>query len=270
VGLRFGCNVVILATDLESFASVAAQRPSDRRIDVWHRDNATGRLQLLLAYLMTRKTEWQDARIRLLAVPGKDQPPDQAREELEQMLEDVRIAAELEIVTGFEGETILEHSAGSSVVFLPFRLGDAGPRTVSDEPLDDVVRELGICAAVLAAQDITLDAEPEEGKHAEVAEAVDTAVKAQKTAEKAEKDAAETARHAEKLQDELEGVRSSDAAPETVAKLEESKRDADEEAEQSRRRAAKARAKAELAKEEETKAKTGRAAKKDVPQDREP
>ena len=257
VGLRFRCNVVVLSSTSESFASVADQRPADRRIDVWYRDNATGRLQFLLAYLMTRKEEWQDARIRLLAVPGKEQSPDQRRAELEQMLEDVRIAADLEIVSGFDRGTILEQSAGSSVVFLPFRLGDAGPRTVSDEPLDDVVRELGICAAVLAAQDITLDAEPEEGKYAEVAAAADTAAKAEKTAERAEKDAVKATRHVEELEGKLEGVQSSDAAPEEVAKLEQDKRAADAEAERARRRAARARAKAELAKEEEAKARNG-------------
>jgi amino acid transporter len=263
VGLRFGCNVVILSATPESFASVAEQRKADRRIDVWHRDNATGRLQLLLAYLMTRKPEWQDARIRLLAVAGKDSSPDQAREELEQMLEDARIAAELEIVPGFDRETFLERSGDASVVFLPFRLGDTGPRCVSDEPLDDVVRGLGICAAVLAAQDITLDAEPEAGKHAEVAEAVDVAAKALKKAEKAAKEAAESAREAAKTSQELAGARDTAETPQEIEKLEEAARQVAQRAEQAKRRAAKARAKAEIAKEEEVKAKTGGTTKKE-------
>jgi amino acid transporter len=257
VGLRFGLNVVILAAAPDGFARVADQRPADRRIDVWYRDNTTGRLQLLLAYLMTRTDDWEDARIRLLATPGKDQTDEERRVELEGMLNDVRIPAEALVTPALDEATVLRSSEGSSVVFVPFRLGDAGPRTVSDEPLDGVVRGLGICAAVLAAQDITLDAEPEAGKVAEAAKMADTAEKADKMAEKAAKEAEAAAGKAAKLRDKVGERRESGATPEEIADLEEEKNTAEAEVEHAKRRAAKLRAKAELAKAEETKAKTG-------------
>ena len=67
LGLRFGCNLVVLSAHDKDLDNVKETKPGDRVIDVWHRDNATGRLMLLLAYLMTRTETWEDARIRLFA-----------------------------------------------------------------------------------------------------------------------------------------------------------------------------------------------------------
>ena len=262
LALRFGCNVVILAAGSQDFAFVEGIRPGNHLIDVWYRHNATGRLMLLLAYLMTRSDQWDGARIRLFAPATKDKSREEALEELKGMLEDVRIDAEPEIVDDAGPHSIIRHSADSSVVFLPFRLGDEGPTSVSDGPLGELAEGLGITALVLAAQDIVLDSEPEEGVHGKIAEAVDAADKAEKTALQAEEDAVGAAESARDARMRLEAARDSQTEKDRMHELETEAREADEEAERTKRRAAKARAKADDA-AEEAEALTGHPARQD-------
>ena len=70
LALRYGCNLVLLAAGPGDLERVEEAKAHDRRIDVWHRDNATGRLMLLLAYLMTRTETWKDASIRVVGLAG--------------------------------------------------------------------------------------------------------------------------------------------------------------------------------------------------------
>ena len=249
VALRFTCNLVILSSGARDFENIERTRPGKRSIDVWHRDNATGRLMLLLAYLMTRTEPWEDAHIRLLTTAPKDKRPEEAIEELEQMLDDVRIAAEPVIVGKADSRTVIEQSAGSSVVFLPFAVGDDGPTSVYGSPAD-LLPQLGLTALVLGAQDIELDADPEGGEHGEIAQAVDAAEKASKIVRKTEEDAARAAAEDQAKREELEAAAEKGAAPEELTDLESAAREAAQEAERSKRRAAKARGKAEIAAEE--------------------
>jgi len=107
--LRFACNVVALSAKPADFAAIEQTRAKARKIDVWYRENATGRLSLLLAYLMTRTTTWQDARIRVF-VEAKERDPEQLLEELKQMLEEVRIVADAEVVERVDIRTLVENS----------------------------------------------------------------------------------------------------------------------------------------------------------------
>jgi hypothetical protein len=249
LGLRFGCNLVVLSAHDKDLDNIENTKPGDRVIDVWHRDNATGRLMLLLAYLMTRTETWEDARIRLFAPASKERPAEERLDELGRMLEEVRIVADLEIVETVDTRTVAEHSLNSSVVFLPMTLSDRGPACVYGE-LEDLLPTLGISALVLAAQDIELDAQPEEGKHGEIAQAVDEAEKAGKTARKTEEDAAETEAAARETQERLDQARAAGETADVVADLESAAKDAEQLAERSRRRTAKAKAKADMAAEE--------------------
>jgi amino acid transporter len=249
VTLRFTCNLVILSAGARDFEAIERTRPGKRSIDVWHRDNATGRLMLLLAYLMTRTETWQDARIRLLTTVPKDKSESEATGELERMLDDVRIAAEPVIVGKAEPRTVIEQSCGSSAVFLPFSVADQEPTSVYGSPRE-LLPQLGMAALVLGAQDIELDADPEGGEHGEIAQAVDAAEKTSKTVRKIEEDAARTAAEAQEKREELEAAAEKGATSEELADLESATREADQEAERSKRRAAKARAKAEIAAEE--------------------
>ena len=250
VGLRYGCNLVLLAAGPDEFSVVEKIRSSDRRIDVWYRDDATGRLSLLLAYLVTRTDRWQGARIRVLAAAPKGQGADEALQELKQMLDDVRITAEPLIVDDPGHDAIVRESAASQLVFLPLRLTEDGPTGIHEGPLDDTLGQLGITALVLARQDINLDAEPEEGKLAQIAEAVDAADQAKKTARKIEKEALKVEKGAAEVEAKLEAAASGSVEPDQLDALTEEARQAAEAVEKSKRRAAKARVKAEDAERE--------------------
>jgi hypothetical protein len=250
VGLRYGCNLVLLAAGPDEFPTLEQIGPSDRRIDVWYRDDATGRLCLLLAYLVTRTERWHGARIRLLAAARAGQGGEEALQELKQMLEDVRITAEPLIVDDPGHEAIVRESAGSHLVFLPFRLTGDGPTAIHEGPLDDTLRQLGVTALVLARQDIDLDAEPEEGKPARIAEAVDAADQAEKTARKIEKEALKAEKDAAEARAKLEAAANGSVEPDQLEALTEVARQAAESAEKSKRGAAKARVKAEDAERE--------------------
>ena len=85
---------------------------------------------------------------RLLVPQTKDTSRENALAELERMLDEVRIAADVEIVDVKDSRTIVGQSAGSSVVFLPMALSDEGPTTVYGTP-EDLLPELGLTALVL-------------------------------------------------------------------------------------------------------------------------
>ena len=165
------------------------------------------------------------------------------------MLDDVRIAAEPVIVGKAEPRTVIEHSCGSSAVFLPFGVTDDNP-TCAYGPPKELLPQLGLTALVLGAQDIELDADPEAGQLGEIAQAVDAAEKASKTVARKQEDALRTAAEAEEKQEELQEAVEKGADPEKLAELESATREAAGDAERSKRRAAKALAKAETAAEE--------------------
>jgi amino acid transporter len=245
--LRFGNSLIILAADSDDFERLAETPVADRRIDVWHRENATGNMMMLLAYLMKRTDEWSDARIRLFTSPAADESRDQAMERVQQMLAQARIPAEPQIVDTLGGETIVDRSTGSSVVFMPMRLTDRGPTGVNGESLDELTGPLGIVAMVLARQDIDLDSEPEGEQYAEVADALDAVDGAKKTASKADKEAVRAEKKQTKVEEKLEQARGEGVASDELHQLESEAEAAENEAARAKRRAAKARAKAESA-----------------------
>jgi hypothetical protein len=249
MALRFGCNVVILASEEQDFHVLDRVEPAERKIDVWYRDNATGELMLLLAYLMTRSEEFEDARIRLFVRAPKEKSREEAIEELEAKLRRVRIDAEPQLVEETDAKTIVEHSAASVVVFLPFRLNEGVPDSPFGGSLEDLAFGLPVAAFVLGCQDIDLDAEPEEGVHGEIARAVDDAEKSEKLARQADADAAKAAEESQELKRQLDEARATGALEE-AKQLEKAAHEAEKEAERLRRRAAKTRAKAGTAAEE--------------------
>ncbi len=244
---RFGCNIVILDAKEEKWTTLETLIPPERRIDVWWWGDATTRLMLLLAYLMTRTEAWEGAKIRVLAVSNED-GAEQTVEGLRTILEDVRIEAEPLVVKGGSHELVAE-STNSAVVFVPFRLRSKQLMDPFDEPIQALIARLPVVAMVLAAEDIDLDAEPEEGKAGEIAEALDALAEAEEKAKEAEKEAAESAKEAD---DRLHDMRHAVLAHEdgeTMAKLEATAREAREKATIAARRAAKVLAKLEDAAE---------------------
>jgi hypothetical protein len=165
---------------------------------------------LLLAYLMTRCDEWSGARIRVLAARSEEEEDAETEddyastvEELRKTLEEVRISAEPEVVVNTNVEAVAEQSGNAALVFLPFRL--RGNQLVGpfDGRVEDLLAPLPVAAIGLAAEDISLDAEPEEGKSAEIAAVLDAFSTAKKRAEKAEREAVEAYAYAEEKLREL-------------------------------------------------------------------
>ena len=106
-------------------------------------------------------------------------------------------------------------------------------------PIEDILPRLPTTALVLAAEDIDLDAEPENGKAGEVAAALDEHTDALKKAESAEKEAAKAAVDAEEKRKQLQEIRSSGADPETIAQKETEFKEAEQSARKLFRKAAK-------------------------------
>jgi amino acid transporter len=160
--LGLGCNLVVLDSEPSEIAALDATAMNERRIDVWFRVGVSSRLALLLAYLTTRTGDWKDATIRLLAARPSTMNEERTRETLREMLSEVRIDAEPVVVEHIDLETVVAHSRDASLVFLPLSLrGDEafGP---GNRPLVEYGEGLPVVAFFLAAQDIELDADPEE------------------------------------------------------------------------------------------------------------
>ncbi|MCP4689610.1 MAG: amino acid permease, partial [Desulfobacterales bacterium] len=104
VMFRYGINLVIFSTDKERWETLEKRPREKRRIDVWWRDDATGRLMLLFAHLTTRSRAWARARIRVLAVRDENDPG-AMMESLTRLLDDARVAAAPEVVDNLEPET---------------------------------------------------------------------------------------------------------------------------------------------------------------------
>jgi hypothetical protein len=227
----------------DEWASLQEIASPDRQIDVWWWGDPTSHLMLLLAYLMTRSEAWAEARIRVLAA-GHEEGSENTTEELKKILKEVRIEAEPEIVKTPNADAIAERSAGSSLVFMPFRLGGNKLQGPFGGPLEQLLPRLPIVAMVLAAEDIDLEAEPEDGKAGELAAALDALADAKKRAQDAEKEAEKTRREAEDRLQELESATASEPGENLMSKV-KATLEAKEEASKAARRLAKAQAKLE-------------------------
>ncbi len=244
----YGCNLIILDAKVDKWTNLTESDKEDLYIDVWWWNDSTSRLMLLMAYLMTRSAQWTDARIRLLAA-SDSKKNDQTLERLKTMLEEVRIEAEPILVENVDGDTIAEYSADSALVFLPFRLSENRVVDPFGNPMEDTLFLLPVVAMVMAAEDIALDAEPEEGeagRKARLLDAFERARKAEletsKEAEEATKAALEARRKAQEIKADPEA-----AGTEAIEKAEKAAEEAEGLAEKLTRKAAKAVAKVEAA-----------------------
>ena len=158
---RLGCNLLVLDAGDAEWVSLEAQPSADRIIDVWWCEDNSGQLMLLLAYLLTRSDEWRDARIRVLVPASGEGPAPTAR--LDERLAAARIEAEIVHVPG-ASEAMAERSARASIVL--FRFAIRGGRLFGPlgEPLDALLPGLPVVLMTMAAQDVELDADPDEGE----------------------------------------------------------------------------------------------------------
>jgi amino acid transporter len=185
---RFGLNLVVLWTGADTWDRLGQTPVEGRHIDVWWKNDATSRLMLLFAYLMKRTKPWSGAIIRVLT-QGTGSNVEIEKEALGQILEDVRIEGNAVVVSSFEPKIVVETSQDAAMVFLPFTLKANQLTDATGKSFDLSLPRLPVCALVLAAQDIDLDSEPEEGPAALIAAATDALEAAKKKAVKAEKQA---------------------------------------------------------------------------------
>ena len=246
---RLGCNILLLVAPPEAWAKLETVSAADRRIDVWWRDDSSGRLMLLLAYLMTRNSQWDEARIRLLATAsGSEKDIETIKENMGVMLDDIRIQAEPQVVMDPDGLSIARNSGDAAMVLMPFRIGGGEIAGAYQTDIDDLAGRGMMVALVLAAEDIDLDADPEEGKHGEVAAALDALTDAGSRVDQVEKEAEAARKKAEEAETRLSQAMEA-ARPgidrEEMAKVEaavETAREAVREAHKVERKVAKAKA----------------------------
>jgi amino acid transporter len=248
---RHGCNIVILDVKADKWRALEETDGQDRDIDVWWWGDATSRLMLLMAYLIKRTEKWRNAKIRLLAVVSGN-GDGQTIESLEEMLEDVRIEATPVLVENVDADVLAEYSADASIAFLPFRVSDHRVLDTFGNPMEDTLFLLPVTALVMAADDVDLDAEPEEGKAGEMAETLDALEDARKKTLAVAKEAAEASEAAEKAREKVEEIAANPEGvdEETKARAEKSAEEAEKQAAKMSRKAAKAAAKAEIAAQE--------------------
>jgi amino acid transporter len=250
MAFRLGCNIIVLDSNEEEWNKLKSTASEERRIDIWWWDDASSHLMLLLAYLMTRNKDWQSANIRVLA-PSADHPTEEAMQDFRQKLENARIDAEPEIVFNANMSNIIAYSQDASLVFLPFRLKGNQPLDPFDNPVELILSKLPVTALVLAAEDIELEAEPEDGKAGEIAAALDRQTDAEKQAQEAEKAAEEAKKSVFDARENLQKAKAKAAESKTdestITELETELKEAEKQAEKATRRSAKAKAKARAA-----------------------
>ncbi len=169
---RCGYNLVVFHGDPLRTDHFFDTDKKERIIDVWWNNDAGSRLMLLLAYLMTRSDLWAHSTIRLLTV-GDASHLTESIELLKQQLDEVRIPAQPHLVPDMQPATVIKESQDSDLVFLPFRIKESMLTDASGFSLERVLTRLPPVALVMAARDINLDAEPEEGTAGLLAEAMD-------------------------------------------------------------------------------------------------
>lgn len=156
------CDVIMLAAEAGHLSRIEEIEPDERFIDVWFRDDATGHLMLMLAYLMTRNDPWKDAPIRLFVETQAERTREAELGRTREMLEDMRMTAEPNVVDSFDADTLHEHSSGSGAVFLPFHLQAGGPVSPWGGVIGTLLEDMPLTALVLASKGVDLEADTEE------------------------------------------------------------------------------------------------------------
>ncbi len=191
--VQSGCNIILLD---QKNLHLAAENPGKHRtIDVWWKDDDTSRLMLLLAYLITKGSYWEGAKIRLLAC-YLDRDNEQIMQMLSDTLDEFRIQAEPKIILGINEKVFLKTSQETDLVFIPVSLKKDDVLMFGDLPANQLLSGLKTVAMVMAAQKIELDSSPEEGRAGELALLFDELKHAEKRVQAAKKGVLQAAKSA--------------------------------------------------------------------------
>jgi amino acid transporter len=244
---RQGCHVVIMAADDAKWERLAATLSDHGMLDVWWQDDATGRLMLLLAYLMTRHERWRDDRLRvLIPVPETSDATETMLEAVNRALSDYRIQAETKVVQEASPPSETDRFADTDLLLLPFRFQGNLIRLPFNGPVNETLGKLPGTMLVAAARDIDLDPEPEEGEAAARAELLDRVEDLQGRYKRAEKEAALAAESVARARQQLMEMLSAETGfidLQAKKALDREVEAAEQEAEKTRRRALKLMAK---------------------------
>lgn len=192
IAYHHGYNLVVFHCEKHRWESLMKPENRRRKIDIWwQKDNRSSKLMLLFAYLITRDKLWQDAEIRVLS-PHEKTGLAETRDSLVQLFDEARIDAEVILVADLHPETVLSYSSDSSLVFLPFKITQSRLTDTSGYSLERVLPQLSATALVMAAEEIDLDAGPEEGIAGELAQVMD--------------ELSEHEKHLRRLLQEMQGV----------------------------------------------------------------
>jgi len=200
---RQGYNLVIFHCESSKWENLIKVDGRRERIDIWWQgEEDSSRLMLLLVYLITTRSIWSKAEIRVLTTgTGKSLTREQLN--MTQLFDEARIPAEPCLVTDMEPETVLEYSKESSLVFLPFRIRQSRLTDISGYSLERILSQLPPTALVRAAEEIDLDAEPEEGAAGELAEAMDELYSTEKRMSRVEQEEEKARERVDKLSSQL-------------------------------------------------------------------
>jgi amino acid transporter len=244
--LRHGCSVLVLAARGAALEPLGASAADDepRRVDVWWRADASSKLALLLAYLMSRRAPWSNARLRVLTARDPEARDEQTLAALRAELDEVRIEAEAVVVEDASFGALRAASEGTALAFVTFRVGPEGLCEASGAALPSSLAGLPPLALVLAARDIDLEAQPDEGPQAEDARAADAREEGAARARELRARSDELGAAAEIAAAELARARAAGAAEEDLRAAEQASAAAQAAAEDALRRATKAEVKA--------------------------
>jgi amino acid transporter len=240
-----GYNLVVFHCKSSRWDKLVQPDSRREKIDIWwETDDDSSRLMLLFAYLTTRSEDWKNAEIRVITSDSPDFL--EARDRLAEFFDEVRIPAEPIIVDDMAPETILAYSREADLVFLPFKIKHSLLTDSAGYSLERVLPQLSATALVMAAEEIDLDALPEEGSAGMLAEAMDDLLELEKKLHRLEKEHDKAALLVEKLNLEIKEKSGSadvdEAQPDTLLSRKKELRAAEQNAEKIFRRTAKTRA----------------------------
>lgn len=244
---RLGYNILMLDAGETKWQTLMAGKENSLRIDIWWWGEATSRLMLLLGYLLTRDQFWEDAQINVYGAKGSD-AQSAWNEDLQIVLDNYRIQATSSWVEAEDAQAIVKHSGDASLIFLPFGLRKSETVDPFGGDLDWLLPRVPVTLLCLAAEDLNLDAEPEEGPAAEAGQALHDYEDARSRQEKAEQEAAKAAAEVESLAQDLEAAQETGGADEDLAAKQKRYEEGKKVMQEAEKKSAKARAKADQAK----------------------
>ncbi len=243
---RLGSNLLILHAEKAEWEALEKVPAAQRTIDIWWRADKTGQMMVLLGYLMTRSDAWANATIRVF-VPTDDKDADSHLEEVKAIFSAARIEAETELVVDADSASIVARSANASIVFFQFAIRDGKIADPFGNDVSGILPELPMVVMSMAAQDVELDAQPDEGSAAQSAALLDRADDARKRAASAQKQSEEASEAASRAVSKLAEAAAEGADQEALEKLRKEVEAAQTQAQETARRAVVAAGRREVA-----------------------